>query len=660
MFIEVRLLTGSPKSLTYRVPEELRHLVLEGSIVKVPVRERDYSALVITSPLVLPEEPIFTIRDIKGLELAPDDARYHQFMQRIAAFYVIDAMLLYQRFRALLRAKPEPICAPECVGDVSLFTHDVELTAEQRIAVDGIIPHLLMPHFYPVLLHGITGSGKTEVYKRLIKQALELGKAVIFLLPEVTLSLQFQRLLADYFSHIPVIGFHSAASQREKKRLWQLLIVQTPMIIVGVHLPILLPIPNLGLIIVDEEHDPGYLEKKYPRLHTKQIALLRAQQYGIPIVLGSATPSLNALIQVRQHKWQTFRLMKRFGGAPPTVKMVSLRHALKVDKRCFWITKIMADAIQACLARGEQAIIYLNRRGYSFFVQCRLCAFVFSCSHCSVSLTLHRKGNEEELQCHYCSYRQKLNDVCPECQAPSKNFIKKGIGTQQVVDILSKIFPMARIARADLDTTSNQQSWADTVNLFKNGALDILVGTQTITKGYHFPRVTLVGVLWADASVHFPSFDAGEVSLAQLIQIAGRAGRATQESLVIVQVLHDHPIFEHISEQQYEIFAEQELELRKLANYPPFCRLAQIELSADQEDDADQGGQELVRLIQAMIEQQHLQAVILGPSRPLVHKVQQEHRRHIFIKAASYNIIQRIMEAFPVSSLQYHLSVTFL
>lgn len=659
MFVEVRLLTGSPKALTYSVPPEFEQHMLPGRLVKVPVKERDYTALVLGCMEHLASKPLFHIKAIKSVENFPHDTRYHAFVQALASWHLIDPLSLYKRLHHLLRSKPVEKQEDQLVDGVGPLAHQVMLTDEQQKAVDGIVPAVLAQHFAPFLLHGVTGSGKTEVYKQLIAQTLQQGKSVIFLLPEITLSVQFQALLQVCFPHIPVMSFHAATRQREKRALWQLLLANKPVIVVGVHLPILLPFAYLGLIIVDEEHDPGYMEKQYPRLQTKQVALMRAQKYGIPIILGSATPSLNALWQVQQKKWNVFRLTRRFGGAPPVVKVVPLLRTLKADSRFFWITRMLADALRACLNRGEQAIIYLNRRGYSFFVQCCACSFIFTCPDCSVSLTLHRNG-DEELRCHYCSYRQPLARTCPACQASSRSFLKKGIGTQQVVDMLAQLFPAARIARADLDVTSRQSLWAQTLASFKEGTTDILVGTQTITKGYHFPRVTLVGVLWADASVHFPRFDAAEISLAQLIQVAGRAGRATQESLVIIQVLHEHPIFAHISEQHYEKFAEEELEMRKLAHYPPFCRLAQLEVVSTDEQQVERESTLLAELMTAFLDKHGMQATVLGPSRPVVHKVQKQHRRHIFIKASSYNLFGQVLTSIDISLLQSSLQVTFL
>ncbi|MCK4499976.1 primosomal protein N', partial [Candidatus Babeliales bacterium] len=438
-------------------------------------------------------------------------------------------------------------------------------------------------------------------------------------------------------------SFHSATQTCEKRLLWKSLIEKQPCLILGVHLPILLPIANLGLIIVDEEHEGGFKEKSHPRLNSKEVAVWRAKHYQIPIVLGSATPSVSSLVRVDAGHWQRCRLQKRFAGTFPEVEVVSLRE--KKRRPEFWLTQQLKAAIQSRLEKKEQTIVFINRRGHSFFTQCKTCGEIFECKNCSVSLTLHKKFDcEGLLRCHYCGYASRIPQACSQCGAPAKEFLFKGIGTQRMVAILQKEFPEARIKRADLDTASKKRAWQETVDAFYKGEIDILVGTQTLTKGYHFPNVTLVGIVWGDLDLNFPSYDARESALQQLIQVAGRCGRADgKKSEVIIQTLSEDAIFKCVSEQKYEEFCKKEFAARKMCNYPPFARLIRIEL---RHKDGVVLAREAKTLTEALRrENSELDAgiSILGPAKPPVHRVRGVEALHILLKANSFDSLHKVI-----------------
>ena len=561
----------------------------------------------------------------------------------------------YQRIRSFL-LKPEknkPQDNPEIFSSnyVKKTYEKILLTDEQQIVTNYLKKFIDEPKYTPVLLHGVTSSGKTEIYKKLIIQCIEKNKTVILLLPEVSLSLQFQNLLQNQLpSNINIIGFHSASKNSDKKELWKNLLNTKPTLIIGVHMPIILPISNLGLIIIDEEHETGFQEKKHPKINSKELAIWRAQHYNIPILLGSATPCLNSLYNVEKNNWKFFQLKKRFAGNFPKVELVFLNDKTKKRRKSFWITKELEDAIKKTLLKKEQVIIYLNRRGYSFFVQCKNCGFIFQCPNCSVSLTLHSNNQEIEiLRCHYCDYQKNLVKICPECKANEKNLLKKGIGTQQVVRIFEQIFPLAKIERADLDSASKKISWKDTVEKFKNGEIDILIGTQLITKGYHFPKVTLVGILWADLNLNFPLFNASETTLQQLIQVAGRAGRQSDNSKVIAQTMREHTIFNHLNEESYLDFCKKELEFRKIINYPPYIRLVQIELKNTDESVLEKETNKFCQKLHTINEQEKLELQILGPAKPVVHKIQKMESRQIFIKTESFQKLHKMLKKIDFS-----------
>lgn len=646
MFIKVQLLNGFSEHLWYKQPDDWPKSGLLGAIVRVPLRNAQLPALVINQQSRQPEVP-FEIRPATAIEPVPHDPGYQQYIGQISSYYQINPITLVKRMKQFLFQK-EVKSRLEKEHEAPLPAKEVTLTSEQQAIVDALKPSITDPHFDPSVVHGVTGSGKTEIYKELIKEAITHKKAAMLLLPEVTLAIEFERRLrAELSQEIPIFSFHSATTPKHKRELWQQLLAQKPVLIIGVHLPVLLPIANLGQIIIDEEHEPGYQEKKHPKVNSKEAALIRAKILGIPILLGSATPSVSTLYNIKQKKWRFFQLHKRFGGAFPEVKTVLLSD--KKERQQFWISNELRDAIKDRMVKKEQTIIFLNRRGHSFFVQCKACSLIFECPSCSVSLTLHTNGI---MNCHYCEYATPEPKECPSCH--DKKFIRKGIGTQQAVTILEKLFPKARIARADLDTTKKKKEWHETVNAMQQGAIDILVGTQTITKGYHFPKVTLVGILWADLNLHFPIFNAAETTLQQLIQVAGRAGRQSEQSSVIVQTMDEHPIFNFLNEVDYLKFYQEEVIKRAMVGYPPSKRLVELELKNTNETTLERESHDLASFLHTMQQRAKLPIQILGPAKPPVHKIKNWYSRKIYIKAETMKeIIELYKKARQLKILSY-------
>ena len=642
MFIQVRLLKGFPEPLIYEVPSDWQYTSLVGKLVRVPIQTQVRSALVIHQMAEKPKNIAFTIKQAHAIEPFPADQHYFSFIDQLSIYYQVEPLHFIKRIQQFLSEKElaDDVLLP--VGNEQESPAHITLTQEQQTVVDGIAPYLHTPTYKPTVLHGVTGSGKTEVYKRLIIKNFELNKNSLLMLPEITLALQFEKLLrAQLPSHIPIFSFHSATTTKNKRLLWHALLTEQPIVIIGVHLPILLPLPKLGLIIIDEEHEIGYQEKKHPKVNSKEAAIWRASVHGIPIILGSATPSLTTLYNVQHKGWDFYQLKTRFAGSFPTVQVVSLSD--KKQRKNFWISKPLEDAIRDRLQKKEQTILFLNRRGYSFFVQCKGCSFIFSCKNCSVSLTLH---NDNLLTCHYCSISMQLPNSCPPCKKDESQFIKKGIGTQQVVTIIQKLFPQARIGRADMDMTLKKKAFQQTLDDFAHGTLDILVGTQTITKGFHFPNVTLVGILWADLNLSFPIFNAAETTLQQLIQVAGRAGRQRPESKVIVQSMIDHPVFAYLNELDYLNFNAYELEKRKMLNYPPFMRLVEIELKHKDDALVEREATLLMDELLTFNNDNKLELYLLGPAKPPVYKIKNSCARKIYIKGASMAHIIKLFNSF--------------
>ena len=646
MFVKVKLLKGFPKPLLYEIPSEWRDRSLRGVVIQVPIKNNIFPAIVLETYDKVPQNVNFNIRKISSIEPFPNDPYYNDYIKKIAELFFLQPHYFYQRIKSFLikKEKKESTQSLSFVN-LSFDTLDqVRLTEDQSKVVNHVEKFIRQPEYHPTLLHGVTGSGKTEVYRELILANLKANKSTMFLLPEVALSIQFQHLFKTKFPlKTPVFGFHSATGEKEKKELWSCLLQGVPSLIIGVHLPPLLPIANLGLIIIDEEHELGFQEKKSPKLNSKNLAICRAHHYKIPILLGSATPSLSSLHNVKRRNWKFFQLKKRFQGKFPEIQKVFFD--FKSKRKNFWVTKQLEEEINLCLAAKKQVLIFLNRRGYSFFVLCSQCGFVFECPDCSVSLTLHVSLQTEKafLRCHYCNFKTDLPKFCTSCKATEDNLIKKGIGTQQVVLILKKMFPNAKIERADLDVTK-RKIWGETLQDFESGKIDILVGTQTITKGYHFPNVNLVGILWADLGLHFPVFNASEVGLQKLVQVAGRAGRQSEKSKVVVQIMHDHNIFNYLTESDYLKFYEQEIKFREIVDYPPFCYLVQIELRNSEANQIDKEADALSNFLKRENIDKNLSLKILGPTRPTIFKVQKIEMRHIFVKTKTYKRIYNLLD----------------
>ncbi len=649
MFVLVRLLAGWREPLWYKIPEPLISNVTVGTFVDVPLRTQRIPALVLKMTQS-PQIDLEKTKEIAGIFAFPEDPYYHSFVTTIAEFFCVDSTTLHHRIVNHLHATPNVEDQEDRPQEIVDKKNHVTLSEEQQAAVAGITPHLHKNEYAAVLLHGVTGSGKTEVYKKLITTALAEGKSVLCLFPEVTLALQFETI---FKSQLPsadrIFSFHSTTKISEKKTLWTKLLLKTPVVILGVHLPVLLPIHNLGLILVDEEHERGFQEKRHPKINSKEVALWRAKTYNCPIVLGSATPSLQSLQAAQTGKMEHYRLTQRFKGKFPTIIHAPLITPDRKRRPSFWITPELEKAIRDRLAKKEQTILYLNRRGHSFSAQCQECGTMVMCDSCSVSLTPHEdeRSHAFHLTCHYCGHTRPVPTTCSSCNKHEKPLLMKGIGTQQLTTLVQKMFPEAKIARADLDSTKQKREWLKTAEKFKQGELDILIGTQLITKGYHFPNVTLVGIVWADLGLSIPDYHTRETVLQKLIQVAGRAGREHDQSEVVIQAMAHDPLFDSVSEAAYEGFAKEELELRQELSYPPFGRFAQLECINNDEDVLVRETQLIAQHLKEIVRKHSMPITIMGPVEPLIKKIAGAQVRHIFIKCKTFGPIHTLLQALP-------------
>lgn len=475
----------------------------------------------------------------------------------------------------------------------------VTLNAEQETALRAVEEAMADPKAKPILLFGVTGSGKTEIYLRAIRQAVERGRTALVLVPEIALTPQtverFKSRFADMQEKIAVL--HSHLSDGERHDEWHKIHSGIARIVIGARSSIFAPLENLGIIIVDEEHETSYKQDEAPRYHARDMAVLRGNREKAAVLLGSATPCLESWHNAQSGKYRLIRLNSRVDDKRmPVVRVVDLRQKARRSPEGGILSLPLKEAIEGRIAKGEQTILFLNRRGFSTSMICEACGHVCQCPDCSVSLTYHRAA--ERIVCHICGHSSRAPKVCPKCHDPGIRHA--GVGTQKVEEAVRRIFPKARIARMDADSMTRKEAYRETLGAFKEGKIDILVGTQMIAKGLHFPNVTLVGIVNADLGLHLPDFRAGERTFQLLTQVAGRAGRGEMEGEVLVQTFTPFsPSIQFARHHDYEGFMEQEMEFRRQFGYPPFGRMVMITLRGTMLERAEFSAQTLARKLKA-------------------------------------------------------------
>jgi primosomal protein N' (replication factor Y) len=508
-------------------------------------------------------------------------------------------------------------------GSADEFT----LSPEQADALAAIEQPLHERKYQTFLLHGVTGSGKTEVYLRAMRRALELGKTAMMLVPEIALTPVFSRRLRSRFGDEVAI-FHSSLSIGERFDEWNRLRRGEARVVIGTRSAVFAPVSNLGLLVVDEEHDGSYRQHESPFYNARDAAIVRACAANAVVVLGSATPSLESYANAKSEKYQYLRLPHRVGRRPLAMaETVDLRAAFAEAGKPVIIAPAMAVAIEETHQRGEQSIILLNRRGFSSFVLCRSCGESIHCANCDVALTYHKA--DRALVCHYCNFRRGAPQVCPSCHGKYIYYV--GEGTEQIEALLREQFPALRIARLDRDTARRRNSFEQTIMAFGRGELDLLVGTQMLAKGHDYPNVTLVGVISVDAGLGMPDFRASERTFQLLTQVAGRAGRGDQPGRVMVQTYYpEHYVLRHAIAQDFEGFFAEEIQHRRNLGFPPFVSLASLLIHhTDLRVVID-----LANRLRAAFDAANTERAcrILGPAPAPLARLKNEHRMQLLIK----------------------------
>jgi len=549
----------------------------------------------------------------------------------VLAELIRDLKLSRAVFTSLVKKKAIRLeaIAEDLLDEVDFFsTKPKILTDEQALCLEKIANSLNRQSFAAHLIYGVTGSGKTEIYLQAIQKTLDLGKSALLLVPEIALTSQTIECFRARFG-LKLAIFHHRRSLGERASAWEALRKGEIKIAIGARSAIFSPAKNLGLIVIDEEHDSSYKQtEEMPTYHARDVAVMRAKMENAVVVLGSATPSLESYYNAQSGKYQLSVLQKRAAQASlPTVQIVDMKTAFQRSGGFTHFSQELLDAIHDCCEKGEQTLLLLNRRGFHRMQFCAECRHIAKCPHCDLSLTFHREANE--LRCHLCNYQTPQLRECPVCRS-SSSLEFRGFGTEHVERSLHAIFPNIRTLRMDRDTTRRKESHDDLFKQFRANKADVLIGTQMIAKGFHFPSVTLVGILNADASLQIPDYRSSESLFQLLIQTSGRAGRADLSGKVILQTfLPDHPIFSLAAKQDFTAFYQKELEERRLFAFPPFCRLIKIIFIGSDEAKTSAAAHSFY---QALIERAPKEAAFYPPLPSGHPKVKDRYRFQFLIK----------------------------
>ncbi|MCX7823065.1 MAG: primosomal protein N' [Syntrophobacterales bacterium] len=519
---------------------------------------------------------------------------------------------------------PEESVIESPFGQAMEVSAPIQLTDDQAKILNEAEDALDQGKFLPYLLYGVTGSGKTEIYLRLTERTLEMGRSVMVLAPEIALITQLETIFRKRFGEKLAL-WHSGLTSQVRISQWEAIIRGQKRIVLGTRSAIFLPIKDCGLIIVDEEHDPSYKQEDRMRYNARDVALMRAQVFQIPIILGSATPSLQSYYQARKKQYGLFTITQRVHGHPlPEVEVVDMRK----ERYPKIFSQRLKEVLQETFYSGFQSLLFINRRGYAPYVLCRRCGYVVICNRCNIALTYHI--DENNLRCHYCGFSMDSLKICPGCGKSVLLYL--GVGTEKVEEEVKKLLPQAKIARIDRDAIKNMNTLVTTLNFIRQGKVNVIIGTQMITKGHDFPLLTLTGVINADIALALPDFRSGELTAQQLLQVAGRSGRKETIGRVIIQTYNpSHYIIEASQKGDYSLFCERELESRERLFYPPYSKMARIICESTDMERVHEGAQKLSDLLKSLAERYG--CIVLGPAPTPFFKLRNRYRWHILIKS---------------------------
>jgi primosomal protein N' (replication factor Y) len=620
-YVEVALAVPLARTFTYAWSGEGAPSI--GDAVAVNFHHRDLIGVVVGVSETSKLERVLPVGEVFDAVFTVDPDRM-ELARQVADYYGCG---VGEVLRLMLPPKPGATArkSPLEVGADRDPVEPHDLTEDQAECVARIARPLDERSYASFLLHGVTGSGKTEVYLQLIERCLNSGRSALVLLPEIALTPQTIKRVRERFPG-KVAPSHSRLTLGERSTVWEAAARGEARVLVGARSAVFAPMPDLGLIVVDEEHEPSFKSEKHPRYHARDVALLRAAQASVPVILGSATPSLESYHNASLGKHELLRLTDRVSGQRqmPTVRIVDRRD--EGESRFEPLSPSLADAVRDAVDRGDQAILFHNRRGFARYLQCSSCGHVVECPRCDISLTWHL--STDQLRCHYCDHRTRRPKECTECSEEILD--PRGTGTERVELALETRFPGARILRMDQDTTRRAQGHRRILEQFGRGDADILVGTQMVAKGLHFPRVTVVGVIDADQGLHFPDFRAHERAFQLLTQVSGRAGRGEMGEVFAQTLDPEHRVLRHIIDHDVDGFLADELEQRRALGYPPFRRLQAVTVTAPREDLLDEALDRLAVSLRHHLGDEDLE--ILGPARAVLARINRRYRGQMLVK----------------------------
>ncbi|MDR2805108.1 MAG: primosomal protein N' [Dysgonamonadaceae bacterium] len=645
MFVDVILPTPLAGAFTYYVPSELDARIVIGSLVSAPFGKNKQLVGVVYRIKNTPPEHLDVIRAIDDV-ISPDPVirpEQFPFWEWMSQYYLCTLGEVSRNvLPAVVRSKERPAGKSrrkktETVPPERQALH--VLNDSQQQAYEQIVRSFREKNV--CLLHGVTSSGKTEIYTHLIQETLNAGRQVLYLLPEITLTTQITHRLKQFFGDSLGV-FHSKISDKERIAIWNKLLCDDGYpVILGVRSSIFLPFSDLGLVIVDEEHEPSYKQQDpAPRYHARNAAIVLAVQHKAKVVLGSATPSIESFHNAQTGKYGYVRLDKRFEDVVlPVIVPVDVKELRRKKLMKSIFSPLLIERMQETLANDKQIILFQNRRGFAPSLVCKICDWTPKCRFCDVSLTYHK--NKKVLACHYCGRTYRLPKECPECGNTDLQTV--GYGTEKVEEEIQALFPQVSVARLDTDTTKSRQAMEKTINGFETGQIQILIGTQMISKGLHFDNVHLVGILNADALMNFPDFRAYERAYQLTSQVAGRAGRRKTQGEVLLQTSHpEHPLIQAVLQQNYEEMYALQMEERELFRYPPLFRLVEMIIKHRNEAILNDFSNEYAAVLREKLGDR-----VIGPDKPAIGKVQNRYIRKIWLKieiTASASALREILE----------------
>ncbi len=624
---EVALPVPLPQTFTYLIPADWDDPVREGDLVAAPFGRRKAVTGLVVAVSRAPGE----VAERDGHRLRPLAKRFgpayavtgdrRRLLDWMCGYYALPPGELVPLFHPPAPGTKGRASRTAAVDFPLDDPADIRLTPDQSRAVDAAVDHLDRAAFGVQLLHGVTGSGKTEVYLRAIAETLDRGRSAIYLLPEIALTPQTEARIRARFGDT-VATLHSALSAGQRCRVHEAAAAGEVRVVVGPRSALFAPVRDLGLVVMDEEHETSYKQEEKPRYHARHAAVVRAREAGAFVILGSATPDLESVRNARDGRYGLVELSDRPVGQTPTVEIVDMREERGEDG----FSPDLLRALEATLAAGRQAILYYNRRGYARVLQCASCGEAVPCPSCDIGLTVHLRPRR--LLCHYCGHARPAPDACPDCGGAE--FLPAGGGTEKLELALSAHFPGARILRLDQDTTRRRGSHARILAAFAGGEAGILVGTQMVAKGHHFPGVDLVGVLAADDGLSLPDYRAHERSFQLLTQVAGRTGRDGAGAVIFQTWQPDHPVLRQAAAQDTRAFADEELAVRETVGYPPCRRMLRLALTSRRLGEVTGAAETLAELIRGGLRNPGLE--VLGPAPAVFARLHDRYRYQLLIK----------------------------